>query len=349
VLRNWSTRTGLEAVAASARGETRHISLRATLVKSAGTWLVTCGLVSIGRESAIVETGGAMGSAVGRWSRGRGDALAAAGIAAAFATAYHAPLAAVVYVEEHLRVRGSRRALAFTIAGAAGGHAVAVWAFDGHALLPRIDGSRPGLVALAAVSLVPAVVAARGLLEFRDRITGAAFAERVRRWRWALVAAAVCVAGVVVAIAPLAAGNGLDALRDASTSATIGVAAALAIGRLVGSGASLAAGVPGGILFPTISIAAGWALMGFLAADAVGLGVVHPWDAMVGGMAAGVAVGLRSPLMAVLLIPEMIGDLTLIPAMGAIVAIATVVDRLIDRVEVFRGIALPAGVHDEDA
>jgi H+/Cl- antiporter ClcA len=70
---------------------------------------------------------------------------------------------------------------------------------------------------------------------------------------------------------------------------------------------------------------------------------------MVGAMAIGVAVGLRSPLVAVFLIPEMLGDLTLVPAIAAVVAAATVVDRGIDRIEVFRGLIIPAGVRDEDA
>ncbi|HEX4982900.1 MAG TPA: chloride channel protein, partial [Ilumatobacteraceae bacterium] len=299
VLRGSSTRIGLEAVAASARGEDRRLSLPATLVRSTATWLVACGLVSIGRESAIVETGGAIGAAAGRWRRGRGDALAAAGIAAAFATAYHAPLAAIFYVEEHLRVGRNRRALGFTVAGAAGGHIVAVTAFDGDALLPGIDGSRLGLIVLSGLCLLPAVVAGRGFLEFRDRITGAAFDARRRRWRWTAVVAMACIAGLTVAITPMAAGNGMDALRNASTNATIGLALALAVGKLASTGSALAAGVPGGILFPTIGIAAGWALLAYLAADAAGVGVAHPWDAMVAAMAIGVAVGLRSPLVAV--------------------------------------------------
>ena len=107
VERRWSGRTGVEAIASSARGEARRISIVATAWRAAATWLVSSALVSIGRESAIIETGGAVGAATGR-----GDTLAAAGIAAAFAGAYHAPVAAFVYVEEHLGVRSSRRAMA---------------------------------------------------------------------------------------------------------------------------------------------------------------------------------------------------------------------------------------------
>ena len=118
VHRRWANRTGIEAVAASARGEGRHISFRASTLRVAATWIVSAGLVSIGRESAIVESGGSLGSVIGRRSGGRGVALAAAGIAAAFSAAYHAPVAAVLYTEEHLRVRQSARATVFVLLGA---------------------------------------------------------------------------------------------------------------------------------------------------------------------------------------------------------------------------------------
>ena len=62
------SRTGIEAVAASARGEGRDISFRATTLRVAATWIVSAGLVSIGRESAIVESGGSLGSVIGRRS-----------------------------------------------------------------------------------------------------------------------------------------------------------------------------------------------------------------------------------------------------------------------------------------
>ena len=66
-------------------------------------------------------------------------------------------------------------------------------------------------------------------------------------------------------------------------------------------------------------------------------------------MAVGVAVGLRSPMMAVMLLPEMLGDYTLVPAIGLIVAIAVVVDRCVDRLVRRLGERLPTGIHDEDA
>ena len=136
VQRRWPDRFGIEAIAASARGDGRSMSFRATVLRVLGTFIVSAGLVSIGRESALVESGGVTGAVIGRKSGGRGDALASAGIAAAFASAYHAPVAAILYAEEHLRIRQSSRATVFVVAGAIGGQALTVWLFDGEAIFP---------------------------------------------------------------------------------------------------------------------------------------------------------------------------------------------------------------------
>ena len=145
--------TGIEAVAASARGESRRISLRASAVRALATLLASVGLVSIGRESAIVEMGGAFGTVVGRRSGGRGDVLATAGIAAAFAAAYHAPVAAVLYVEEHLRVSRSPRALWFTLTSALTGYVASTSLLRGHAVFPAPSGSRWSTLADDALDL----------------------------------------------------------------------------------------------------------------------------------------------------------------------------------------------------
>jgi CIC family chloride channel protein len=99
-------RLGLTALAATARTGDPPPTVPATLARAAGTWLASCSLVSVGRESAILEAGGTMGSRLPARSAAHRGALTAAGLGAAFTAAYHAPIAAVLYVQEHL---GSRR------------------------------------------------------------------------------------------------------------------------------------------------------------------------------------------------------------------------------------------------
>ena len=349
VNRRWADHVGVEAVGASARGEGRRISLRATGLRALATWTVSSGMVSIGRESAIIETGGAVGSVIGRKSGGRGDAMATAGIAAAFAAAYHAPLAAAVYVEEHLGVRSSKRAIAFALSGSILGHLVSVELLGGGRIFPPIQGSQWRMIEFALIGLIPAVVVARLFLEVRVRVSGGTLARRLGVPRWAGVGILAVIAGAMVTWFPSAAGNGMEALRHASTGATVTLAVGLVVGKFVGTTASLGAGAPGGVLTPTITIASGSALLTLLAVQGMGLAVTHPWDAMVAAMAVGVAVGLRSPFMAAVLLPEMLGDYTLVPAIAGIVAVAVLADRGIDYLVRRFGEQVPTGVHDEDA
>jgi CIC family chloride channel protein len=342
---------GVEAVAASARGEARSISLRASLIRAAATWILSVGGASVGRESAIIETGGAAGAVMGRRTGGRGDVLAVAGIAAAFAAAYHAPLAAILYVEEHLGVRRSRRAVAFALTAAAGGHGATLWLFDVEPIFPGTTGSRWTMIAVALLVLVPALLAARTFRQLRVRLSGRAIADRFGVHRVLVVGVLGTVAGLAVAVFPDAAGNGMEALRAASGNATLTVALGLAVGKLIGTTATLAAGAPGGVVTPTMAITAGIGLLAVLGLREVGLVVEHPWDVMVACMAIGVAVGMRSPLVAIVLVPEMLGDYLLIPAVACVVAAAVVVDlgldALLDRVGETRLVPRSA-VFDED-
>jgi CIC family chloride channel protein len=281
--------------------------------------------------------------------RGRGDTLAAAGIASAFAGAYHAPIAAFVYVEEHLGVRRSRRAMWFVVLGALGGHLIAAEVLGGNSIFPPVQGSRWSVLGLGLLVLVPAGVAARVLLEMRTRITANAIIERFGVRRWTVIAGLSVIAGVSVAVYPLAAGNGMDALGGASLASTVTIALALSVGKLIGTTAALGAGAPGGVLTPTISVSAGFGLLTLLAADGLGLEVSHPWNGMVAAMAVGLTVGLRSPIGAVFLIPELVGDYRLVPIIAMIVAPAWILDRMLDRVDVDLGARLPDNVYDEDA
>jgi H+/Cl- antiporter ClcA len=141
----------------------------------------------------------------------------------------------------------------------------------------------------------------------------------------------------------------MDALSSASLASTVTIALALSVGKLIGTTAALGAGSPGGVLTPTISVSAGFGLLTLLAADGLGLEVSHPWNGMVAAMAVGLTVGLRSPIGAVFLIPELVGDYRLVPIIAMIVAPAWILDRMLDRVDVDLGARLPDNVYDEDA
>lgn len=344
----WGHRMGVEAVAASARGEPRPISFRASALRALATWVMSVGAVSVGRESAIIETGGAAAAVAARRTGGRGDAMATAGIAAAFAAAYHAPLAAVLYVEEHLGVHRSRRAVLFALAGAAGGHLATLWLFDVEPIFAPIEGNVWALMGRALVVVVPCVLAARLFRQLRVRLNGRAVAERFQVHRAITVAVLAAVAGLAVALFPLAAGNGMEALRAGPAAPTVTLGLALAVGKLIGTTATLASGAPGGAVTPSMSITAGVGLLVVLGVGELGWRTDHPWDVMVACMAVGVTVGLRSPLVAAVLVPEMLGDYLLVPAIGVVVIVALLLDRGLDIVLRQVGAMLPAKVYDED-
>lgn len=344
-----SERLGVEAVAASARGEDRNISVRGSAIRVVGTWLVTAAMTSIGREAAIIEGSGAFGSALGRKTGGRGDALAAAGIAAGFAAAYHAPIAAVFYLDEHLHVRHSKRGLLFTIAGALAGHLFSTKVLGGHSVFQAKSSAKSSSIAIGAlVALVPAVLGARLFLEARVRYAPNNLAKKSSTHPLRSTLMLALIAGVCVAVFRDAAGNGMEALRSTTGTATIGLAVALALGKLVGTTAALASGAPGGALTPTLSIAAGFSLLASFGLRALGVAPVSPWVITVAAMAIALTVGLRAPLMAIVMVPELVGDYSLIPVIAAVVAVAWLLDRQIDRVLLHEGQRLPDGIHDED-
>ncbi|MDO8389993.1 MAG: chloride channel protein [Actinomycetota bacterium] len=332
-VRRYPGRAGLEAIAATAAGQDRNISTRATAMRTLGTWVMTVGLVPIGREAAIIETGGAIGSGLARRFRGRGAAMATAGIAAAFATAYHAPLAAIVYVEEHLRVRGSRRATAFTVCGAVGGFLLAVTVFDTRAVLPITYADWRDQLAAGAIVVVPAALAARLFLEVRSRLAALRTGRVITtRFRLVTALAGATLAGLMVACWPRSAGNGMDVLRHIAPSTQLvgAVVVAMLVAKLVGTSAVFATGAPGGALTPTIVIGAGGALALAMAVSALGWGTPDIWTMVVLAGAVAVAVSLRAPLTAVVLLPELTGRYSLVPACAVAVALAVGLDRVID-------------------
>jgi chloride channel protein, CIC family len=225
---------GIAAVADSVQGVDRGPSVPGTMVRSGATWVAAATTASLGRESAIIEAGAALGAATGRRVGRRGAQFAATGITAAFAAAYHAPIAAVLYVEEHLSIRRCRRTVVHALVGSAIGFWMTRLVFDTHALLP--GSSEPWswkLWLVALVVVVPAYLSSRGFVWLRDSLVrGYAHAtDRRRRMTWSIVAAAASAA--LVGLVPLTAGNGLEALRESAGGTTVAVALALVFGKAV--------------------------------------------------------------------------------------------------------------------
>lgn len=350
--RHHAGRLGLRAIAASARGEEPDPSARGTALRMGATWIATSALGSLGREAPIMEAGGMVGNGVGRLSRRSRHRLAVTGIAAAFAVAYHAPIAAVLYAEEHLGVRHDRRTVAHAVTGAALGFAVAQTLLGGHPIFPRgVDPMSRAALVLALVCVLPAYAASRTFLWLRQRLeraTSLTSSAAALRWRRVLLLA--IVAGAIVAFVPLTAGNGMEAVRSTATTATAGVALALCLGKLVATSATIGTGAPGGVVSPSLAVSAGAALGAFLLLGELDLHLGGSlWDGILIAMAIGVAVSVRAPLVAVVMLSEMAGDFRLLPLSALAVVLATGLDRLVDCHLRARNHLVPATLHDEDA
>ena len=306
---------------------------------------------SIGREAAILEVGGTIGFHIGRGlrldadpppgQRGEGDdphprasALATAGISAAVAAAYHAPFAAIAYVDEHLGVRGRRRSAVATLIGALLGQTIAMRFMHGHALFARVaPRDRIEVLKLGLVALLPAAASARlfraacqrwGQAAIVTSSTGDADRRRYRRRN----ATFALVAAVAVTLTPQAAGNGMEAIRQTAGGASAALLIALSVAKLVATTAEFGSGAPGGAVSPAMAVSVVWVLLAFAALDRLGVTLpTNRWPAMLAAMVAGIAVGLEMPAVAGLMVAEMTGDLALIPYTAALAFAAFLLER----------------------
>ncbi|CAB4870417.1 unannotated protein [freshwater metagenome] len=325
-------RLGLAAVAVAARGAGAGPSMSGTLLRSSGTWLAMSTLSSLGREAAILETGGSFGAWLGRRMHRPPADLASTGIAAAFAAAYHAPIGAFLYVREHVVNRPERRTIACSLAGGVMGFLFSLQFLGGAPVFHHgVDPLGGGAFVRAAAALIPAVIVTRAFFAVRKRLAPSVEPAPESARIWLRSAVFAVVGGAVVALVPLTSGNGMEAIRQGFTGATVGLGLALCFGKLVATSASIGSGAPGGVFSPSMAVAAGAALLSFEALAKLGVTLPGtPWDGMLAAMSVGIAVGTRSPLVGIVVVAELAGDARLLPVCGVAVGLAWLVERIID-------------------
>jgi CIC family chloride channel protein len=292
--------------------------VRLPLTRSAllaiASWLAIASGNSLGREGPLIQFGAAAGEAarrVFRLDNITARIVLATGVAAGFASAYNAPVAAVLFVVEIVTGVVVLEAIvpmvvAVVIAALATHSAVGGAPLYGQRTFQL--GSPVELLAVAGLGLVAAPVGV-GFLRLL------AAASRLLRklplpWR---PAAGGLACGAILVVLPQVAGNGfepLDALLDGRLLVTM--TALLLVAKPVATAFAVGSGNPGGAFTPTLLIGGctgalyAWGLHAVFG-DAIGS---QPTYALI-GLAAAMAATTHAPLTGTVLACELSGDYAL--------------------------------------
>lgn len=280
-------------------GRTRVPLLR-SLMNALASWLAIATGNSLGREGPLIMIGAAAAEAARRLFRidePQSRLVLAAGVAAGFASAYNAPIAAVLFVVEivtgvlvleaivPILCASVIATLTLRLAiGAAPLYGERTWSIEGPELLIC------GLIGLLAAPL------GVGFLHLL------ALAEKL--WRPIPLplrpALGGLVCGVILIFVPSVAGNGFEPISQLlDGNLTIPIIAYLLIAKPLATYASVGSGQPGGVFTPTL-------LIGGLAASFLGGG---PYALV--GMAAALAATTHAPITCAILACELTNDYAL--------------------------------------
>ena len=324
-----TTNLGHTAMAACVQNDGPPVNLRGSLIRAGGTWLAMAGLNSIGRESAIMEVGGSFGGTFAdRFGLSKRQ-LTAVGVGAAFTAAYHAPIASLVYLYEVIARKREARLIPYLVLGAVVSHAVSVKIFR----RPQIfhNGYHPLAVSSmwrVGVIIIPAALASMLFMKIRSVLRD--WAGPLNPWQKSV--AFGTLAGLVVSLLPIAAGNGMEAIRTATPSASIGLGLALLFGKMAATATSLESGAPGGLYSPSMAIGAGASILTIHLIEWFGVTPVgNYWDAMIPGMAIAIAIATNAPFTAVALVTELTSDISVLPVVAVGVLLGVLVERTVSR------------------
>ncbi|MFO0561343.1 MAG: chloride channel protein, partial [Polyangiales bacterium] len=304
---------GVTSIAAAIHEGTRALSLTAALLRSLGALIAMTVGASIGREGPMIQFGASVGQRIGARS-GVADVRArefiAAGTAAGFAAAYNAPIAGALFVIEVMpklpvRLTAARAGVA-TVASAVVAHALSSSRPLYGSRLLEFDKSAHliGYGALGLASGLAGVLLMRALRGTRARIGKSPLP------RWLLMLIAALIAAVVIASAPVTAGNGYDGIIQ-QLGAPPAIAGALlwAALKLVGTVASVSSGAPGGVFTPSMFLGASLAIAMQRALEIMSPSIVGSATSMAFvGMASLVAATTHAPLTAAVLAIELSGS-----------------------------------------
>jgi CIC family chloride channel protein len=314
-----------------------QLSLRATASRVASSWMAIAGGVSIGREGPLIETGGALGAAVGRLvqtSLTQTRVLVAAGTAAGFAAAYNTPFAASLFVLETIAGIAAPALLLPVMAATVGAAAILrATVGDGPIYGQRAFGLASysemfSFTALALIAALAALAFKKTLALFESWFESHPLPQPYRAMIGGLIV------GTIAVWWPDVAGNGFEPLnRILDSGIAVDAVIVLVIAKTIATTGSVASGIPGGVFTPMLligaALGAGWSSI-------VSFGPVSDAGsyALV-GMAAATAASIHAPLTAAIMVFELSGDYLIVLPLILATVVATVASKALGAESVY--------------
>lgn len=307
-----------------------RLDLRDGTLKVVASLLVVSTGGAVGREGAMVLLSAMLASAVGRLFVGVVDLrlIVSCGAAAGLAAAYHAPLAAAVFVAEILLGSLALAQLGPVLMAAVMAYGVSV--------------SLTGNAVLFPLARLPEIAAPQILLMLFLGVIGGGAGAGFLRWleltrevftRLKLpLPIAFAVGGLIVGLLslwrPEVWGNGASSIeQQLTTSGSWQVVALVLSLKLVAIGATTGSGAPGGVFTPTLFVGAACGALAASVLQALGLTqLVEPVYAVL-GMAILLAATTHAPVMAALMVFEMTGEYALLAMMLPACVVAALISR----------------------
>ncbi len=320
----WTTDAHIDYIDAAREGKT-GLNDRTNAVRTLASMLSVGSGAAIGREGPMVQLSAWFASRLARIfpiPEGQRNAILVCGIAAGIASAYHAPVAGVVFVLELALGFFARHTVAPVLISAVTASALIFWMVEPSPLyvmpvVPSLSVTPARLLAALAGGIVSGVLGL-GLLRLIARMKRL-FAKIGPLWL--RLGLGGVVVGLLSAPVPEVWGNGYTVVSKVLNGGLPwDWVAIVLVAKVAATVASTASGAIGGIFTPTLFVGAttGY-LFGSLTGDPVVMAIIC--------MAAVLAAVTHAPLMAVVMVLEMTSQFHLVlPVMlacGAAYAVST--------------------------
>jgi len=305
--------SGIPQVVAVIKGYLSGRWLSTLLAKFGGGAAAMLSGLSLGREGPCIQMGACLADGVGRKlarSPTERMVLVAGGASAGLSAAFGAPLAGTLFCfEEIFRYLSPLTLLSTTVAAVAADYVVGlILGTD-----PVLDFPAPYPLPLASYWLLLALGLALGLIGacYNRCLIGlqTRYGQLMAGHPWLRPVPVLLLAGVVGLVWPTALGGGHLALVALLDHPSLGFLAVLLVVKFAFSVISFASGVPGGILFPLLTIGAiTGALVGTGAVRWLGANPASFSGFILVAMAGCFAAIVRAPITGILLLTEMTGS-----------------------------------------